>query len=150
MFQPCTRTNRPKKTSIAVLYCIITIILYIDNILPFLLTSMLDSLILIGFLVVAVVAGKPLSYLDCTSLSSLSYSDATAYAFSSHLDSYLAALSRKIEYQAWIGASRGICLEMKAVWGLSIGLWLVTFLFFLLLCFGFWMSSRWGCWDAHC
>lgn len=103
---------------------------------------MLDSLVLIGFLVVAVVAGKPLSYLDCTSLSSLSYSDATAYAFSSHLDSYLAALSRKIEYQAWIGASRGICLEMKAVWGLSIALWSVTIPFFILPCIGFWI---WSC-----
>lgn len=71
----------------------------------------------------AVVMGKPLSYLKCTSLAELGYKDATAYAFSSHLDSYIAAMSGKIDYQAWIGASKAICLETKAIWGLSIALW---------------------------
>lgn len=105
------------------IYCLITTILYYDNILPFLAASLLDFLALIGFIVVAVVMGKPLSYLQCTSLAELGYKDATAYAFSSHLDSYIAAISGKIEFQAWIGASRAICLETKAIWGLSIALW---------------------------
>lgn len=114
-----------KQTCIAVIYCLITSILYLDNILPFLACSILDFLILIGFIVVAIVMGKPLSYLQCTSLAELGYKDATAYSFSSHLDSYIATLSGKIEFQAWIGASRAICLETKAIWGLSIALWLV-------------------------
>lgn len=67
--------------------------------------------------------GKPLTYLECTSLAELGFKDATAYAFSSRLDGYVASLSGRIDYQAWIGASRAICLETKAVWGLSIALW---------------------------
>lgn len=105
------------------LYCLITTILFIDNILPFLACAVLDLLVLIALIVVAIVVGKPLSYLQCTSLASLSYKDATAYAFSSHLSSYLARMSGTIDYQSWIGASRAICLETKAIWGLSIALW---------------------------
>jgi len=67
--------------------------------------------------------GKPLSYLKCTSLAELGYKDATAYAFSSHLDSYIATINGKIDYKSWIGASKAICLETKAIWGLSIALW---------------------------
>lgn len=108
---------------IAVIYCIITGILFIDNILPFLPCAALDFLVLIGMIVVAVVLGKPLSYLSCNGLSTLGDRDATAYVFSSHLNSYLNTLSGKIDYSAWIGASKAICLETKAVWGLSIALW---------------------------
>ncbi|KAJ6104073.1 hypothetical protein N7523_010393 [Penicillium sp. IBT 18751x] len=114
-------------TCIAVIYCIITIILFMDNILPFLAGAALDLLLLIGFIVVAVVMGKPLSYLTCTPLANLGYKDATAYAFSSHLDSYIATISRKIDYEAWIGASKAICLETKAIWGLSIALCILFF-----------------------
>lgn len=74
-------------------------------------------------IVVAVIMGKPLSYLSCSSLSDLGDSDAAAYAFSEHLDDYLDSLTGKIDYEAWIGASKAICLETKAVWGLSIAMW---------------------------
>jgi hypothetical protein len=73
--------------------------------------------------VVAVIIGKPLSYLKCTTLAELGDKDATAYAFASRLSSYLASISGKVDYVAWIGASKAICLEMKAIWGLSIALW---------------------------
>ncbi|KAJ5806766.1 hypothetical protein N7474_010358 [Penicillium riverlandense] len=115
-------------TSIAVLYCVITSILFLDDILPFLACSVLDLLLLIALVVVSVVLGKPLSYLKCSTLASLNDKDATAYAFSSHLSSELASLSGKIDYQAWIGASKPICYETKAIWGLSIAL-CVLFLF---------------------
>lgn len=29
----------------------------------------------------------------------------------------------KVEYENWIGASKAICLETKAIWGLCIALW---------------------------
>lgn len=105
------------------IYCLITSILFWDDILPFLACATLDLLLLIALIVVAVVVGKPLSYLQCNTLANLSYKDATAYAFSSHLSSYLASISRTIDYGSWIGASKVICLETKAIWGLSIALW---------------------------
>lgn len=115
------------KTCIAVIYCIITAILFFDNILPFLACAALDVLVLVGMVVVAVVMGKPLSYLHCSSLAELDDKDATVYAFSSRISGYLAQISGKIDYSSWIGASKAICLETKAIWGLSIALWYVLF-----------------------
>lgn len=94
-----------------------------DDILPFLYSAVLDFLILIGMIVVAVVLGKPLSYLNCSVLSDLGDADAAAYAFTSHLSSYIKSISGKLDYSSWIGASKAICLETKAIWGLSIALW---------------------------
>lgn len=119
------------KTCIAVIYCIITAILFFDDILPFLACAALDLLVLIGMVVVAVVMGKPLSYLHCSSLAELADTDATVYAFSSRISGYLAQISGKIDYSAWIGASKAICLETKAIWGLSIALWYVLFRCFM-------------------
>lgn len=84
-----------------------------------------DFLVLIALIVVAVIMGKPLSYLKCSTLSELGFKDATVYAFSSKLSGYIAEINGKIGYQSWIGASKAICLETKAIWGLSIALWLV-------------------------
>ena len=103
-------------------YCIISTILFFDNILPFLATAVADFLVLIALIVVAVVMGKPLSYLKCSTLAELGYKDATVYAFSSKLSSYIATINGKIDYKSWIGASKAICLETKAIWGLSIAL----------------------------
>ncbi|OQE35231.1 hypothetical protein PENCOP_c014G04176 [Penicillium coprophilum] len=114
-------------TCIAAIYCIITIILYTDDILPFLACAVLDALLLIALIVVAVIIGKPLSYLKCTTLAELGDKDATSYAFVSRLSSYLANASGKIDYASWIGASKGICVETKAVWGLIIGLCILFF-----------------------
>jgi hypothetical protein len=94
-----------------------------DDILPFLIIAVLDFLLLIALIVVAVVAGKPLSYLKCSTLAELGDSDATIYAFASRLSTYLANITGKIDYVAFIGASKAICIEMKAIWGLSIALW---------------------------
>ncbi|CAG7919508.1 unnamed protein product [Penicillium olsonii] len=114
-------------TCIAVIYCIITTILYIDDILPFLIIAVLDLLVLIALIVVAVIVGKPLSYLKCSTLAELGDADATLYAFASRLSSYIANITGKIDYVAFIGASKAICVEMKAVWGLSIGLCILFF-----------------------
>lgn len=111
------------QTCIAVIYCIITGILFFDDILPFLPCAILDLFLLIALIVVAVIMGKPLSYLKCTSLSSLNFKDATTYAFTSHLSSLEASITGKIDFDSWIGASKTICLETKAIWGLSIAMW---------------------------
>jgi hypothetical protein len=94
-----------------------------DDILPFLIIAVLDLLVLIALIVVAVIVGKPLSYLECSTLAELGDSDATIYAFASRLSSYIANISGKIDYVAFIGASKAICIETKAIWGLSIALW---------------------------
>ena len=112
-----------RKTCIAVIYCIITGILFFDDILPFLPCAIVDLLLLIALIVVTVILGKPLSYLKCSSLSSLGFKDATIYAFSSRLSNVVASISGKIDFASWIGASKTICLETKAIWGLSIALW---------------------------
>ncbi|KAL3422177.1 hypothetical protein PVAG01_06333 [Phlyctema vagabunda] len=101
-------------TCISVLYCAITYILYFDSLLPFLVNTILDSLLLIAVIVVAVTVGKPLSYLDCAALPSKGTT-------SSFIASVGANMS-KINYWVWAGASKTTCYEMKAVWGLSIAL----------------------------
>ncbi|CZR55278.1 uncharacterized protein PAC_05165 [Phialocephala subalpina] len=103
-----------QQTCIAVLYCSISYILYFDSLLPFLISSGLDSILLIAVIVVAVTIGKPLSYLDCSSLPS-------SGATSSFLDSVGKNMS-KVNYWVWAGASKTTCYEMKSIWGLSIAL----------------------------
>ncbi|KAL2222326.1 hypothetical protein M432DRAFT_540705 [Thermoascus aurantiacus ATCC 26904] len=110
-------------TCVAVLYCAITFILFIDSILPFLINAAVDLLLLVAVIVVAVVVGKPLSYLKCNVIGKLTGSNSSAYAFATNLGSYLDKDGGTIDYSHWIGASKAICLEMKSIWGLSIALW---------------------------
>lgn len=113
-----------QQTCIAVLYCAITFILYIDNSLPFLLNTAMDGLLLIALVVVAVVVGKPLSYLNCQVIGSSSVSEST-YQLGLELKKSWNKDGARVNYGNWIGASKVTCLEMKAIWGLSIALWLV-------------------------
>ncbi|KAI9925783.1 hypothetical protein MW887_005589 [Aspergillus wentii] len=112
-------------TCIAVIYCAISFILFLDDILPFLACAIMDGLFLIAVIVVAVIIGRPLSYLRCDVIANITGENSTAYAFATNLDSYLAHIGGKVNYKNWIGASRGVCLEAKSIWGLSIALWLV-------------------------
>ncbi|PLB37582.1 uncharacterized protein BDW47DRAFT_106860 [Aspergillus candidus] len=117
-------------TCIVVIYCIITFILLLDTILPYLAAAIADTLCLIAVIVVAVIIGKPLSYLKCEEIGrggDGDGDDSSAYAFATHLDSYLAHLGKKIEYGSLIGASKAVCLEAKSIWGLSIALCIMFF-----------------------
>jgi len=102
-------------TCISVIYIAITYILYMDSQLPFLISTALDSLLLIAVLVVAITVGKPLSYLNCAALPS---SGGTTSAFLTSVGENMS----KINYWVWAGASKTTCFEIKAVWGLSIAL----------------------------
>ena len=104
------------------MYCIITLILFVDNILPFLVNTGLDCMFLIAVIVVAVTVGKPLSYLDCNAIGSTSTVD-SAYDFTTSLASSLEKNGGNLSYNYWIGVTKTACLEMKAIWGLSISLW---------------------------
>lgn len=112
------------QTCFAVLYCVITSILFIDNILPFLINTIMDGLLLIALIVVAVTIGKPLSYVDCQVIGNMD-NVSSAYDFTLALGSSLNQNGGQINYEHWIGATKSTCLEMKAIWGLSISLWSV-------------------------
>ncbi|KAL4862251.1 hypothetical protein BDV12DRAFT_46566 [Aspergillus spectabilis] len=130
-------------TSIATLYTIITTILFVDSILPFLASALIDSLLLIAVIVVSVILGKPLSYLECAEIGNLLNNDdpSSAYTFATHLRSYLGSLGGEVEYRAWVGTSRGVCLEAKSVWGLGIGM-CIMFFFTAVCCVFLWRQSK--------
>ena len=108
---------------IAVLYCAITVILFLDSILPYLINAIVDTLFLIAVVVVAVVVGKPLAYADCKAIGQASGSAASAYDLTNALSGSLNQNGGQIDYSSWIGISKSTCLEMKSIWGLSIALW---------------------------
>ena len=107
----------------SVLYCVITVILFLDGILPFLINTIVDSLFLIAIIVVAVLVGRPLSYMNCKVIGEMGTSS-SAYDFTAALANSIGD-GGKIVYAQWIGASKSTCLEMKSIWGLSIALWYV-------------------------
>jgi len=102
-------------TCIAVLYCAITFILYIDSLLPFLVSAGMDFLLLIALIIVAVTIGKPLSFLNCAKLSSSG----------GNTDAFITSVGKnasKVNYFVWAGANKSTCYEIKAVWGFAIAL----------------------------
>ncbi|KAF5866727.1 hypothetical protein ETB97_009884 [Aspergillus alliaceus] len=94
-------------TCIAVIYCTITMILFLDDILPFLASAIADFLLLIAVIVVAVIIGKPLSYLQCNKIAAVTDNISSAFAFATKLSSYLSHLDGKLQYGTLIGASKG-------------------------------------------
>lgn len=77
---------------------------------------------LIALSVVAIVVGKPLSYLDCQAVGTSSVAESTSQLGSELKDTFNKQGGR-VAYSNWIGASKTTCYEMKAIWGLSIALW---------------------------
>ncbi|KAL5337444.1 hypothetical protein BJX70DRAFT_399580 [Aspergillus crustosus] len=130
-------------TSIATLYTIITTILYIDSILPFLASAIIDTLLLTSVIVVSILLGKPLSYLQCEEIGNILNQDdpASAYTFATHLRTYLGSLEGEVEYKAWVGTSRAVCLQAKSVWGLAIGM-CIMFFFTVVCCVFMWRQSK--------
>ena len=79
-------------------------------------------MLLIALVVVAVVVGKPLSYLNCRVIGTSSVAE-SAYQLSTELKQSLQNNGGMVKYSNWIGATRSTCYQMKAIWGLSIALW---------------------------
>ncbi|KAL2864958.1 uncharacterized protein BJX67DRAFT_197983 [Aspergillus lucknowensis] len=132
-------------TCIAAIYTLITSILFIDDILPFLASGVMDFLLLIAVIVVAVILGKPLSYLECNEIGDLMRGDgdegSSAYTFATHLSSYLGKLSGTVDYRSWVGMSKGVCLEAKSIWGLSIAM-CIMFFFTAVCCACLWRQKK--------
>ncbi|MCJ1281032.1 hypothetical protein MMC26_000350 [Xylographa opegraphella] len=108
-------------TCIGVIYCVITFILFLDNLLPFLITTIIDSLLLIALIVVAVTVGEPLSYLNCQAIGSAN-DMGSAYDFTMSLGDSINQNGGQINYSTWVGMTKPTCLETKSIWGLSIAL----------------------------
>ncbi|KAF6226363.1 hypothetical protein HO133_009229 [Letharia lupina] len=127
-------------TCIAILYCAITVILHIDNILPYLINTGMDGLMLIALSVVAIVVGKPLSYLNCQVVGTSSVAE-SASQLSSQVKDTFNKQGGKVVYSNWIGANKTTCYEMKAVWGLSIAL-CILFAFSAMCSVCLWRRSK--------
>lgn len=82
----------------------------------------MDGMMLIALGVVAIVVGRPLSYLNCQVIGSNSVAESAAQ-LNNELKQSLKDNGGHVVYSNWIGASRTTCYEMKAIWGLSIALW---------------------------
>jgi hypothetical protein len=95
----------------------------LDNLLPHLISTGVDCAFLIALVVVAVVVGKPVSYLNCNILDDMSNTSSSAYDFTSALGSSLTNNGGRIDYSKWIGTSKATCLEIKSIWGLTMALW---------------------------
>jgi hypothetical protein len=91
--------------------------------LPHLISTGVDCAFLIALVVVAVVVGKPVSYLNCNILDDMSNTSSSAYDFTSALGSSLTNNGGGIDYSKWIGTSKATCLEIKSIWGLTMALW---------------------------
>ncbi|KAI9680952.1 MAG: hypothetical protein M1829_001032 [Trizodia sp. TS-e1964] len=129
-------------TSIAVLYCIVTYILYFDSILPLLVNAGADAAVLIALIVVAVTVGKPLSYVNCMAIDPDHVNVNEAYDFTAKLSqNFNQVPNTMVDYTLWIGGSKATCMEMKAVWGLSITL-CVLFAFSSICCVCLWRRSK--------
>ena len=91
--------------------------------LPYLLNTAVDGMLLIALTVVAVVIGKPLSYLNCKVIGSASVAQ-SANQLSAELKNTIKNQGEgHVAYGNWISASKTTCYEMKAIWGLGIALW---------------------------
>ena len=63
-----------------------------------------------------------MTYLNCQAIGTPSDASNT-YQFTTALGSNLDQNGSTIDYSTWIGTTMTTCLEMKAIWGLSIALW---------------------------
>ncbi|KAI5467478.1 hypothetical protein BGZ63DRAFT_28350 [Mariannaea sp. PMI_226] len=102
--------------SIAVLYIVISYILYWDHMLPLLIAAGADSFILIACIVVACTVGKPVSYLSCPRFPA---NGNTANFIHSLFEN---VYKHKSNVYQWVDGDKASCYQIKAIWGLSIAL----------------------------
>lgn len=92
-----------------------------------------DFLLMLAFVVISVVLGKPLSYMDCSIINKASASEdaASAYVFTMSIGQNL---GKDGNFVGWTGETKSNCYESKAVWGMSIALWYVIAVHRVCLC----------------
>jgi hypothetical protein len=126
----------------AVIYTVITYILYYDGMLSLLVTGCLDGLLLIAFIVVASLVGKPLPRVNCAARSGTSPLDSGIWIItpsSTLLRS--SVLPKTIPYPTFVALDKATCHQSKAVWALGITL-CILFAFSALVCIALWHRHR--------
>lgn len=83
-----------------------------------------DFLLLLAFVIVSVVLGKPLSYLNCMIVDNADAATnaQSAAAFTQALASNINQSGSTLGLKNWAGSTRANCYETKAIWGLCIAL----------------------------
>ncbi|KAK7756883.1 hypothetical protein SLS62_000899 [Diatrype stigma] len=156
--------------SIAVLYVMVSYILYYDSLLPLLIAVGSDFAMLIAFIVVAATSGKSLNLLECSALpvpankssaeevtftvsvppsgtttsSSSSGDNTSSYtSYSYRFARAVAAAHKKptVDYLSFVAKDQPHCYEIKAMWGLAIAL-CVLFAFSSIVCAGLWRRVK--------
>ncbi|KAK5014825.1 hypothetical protein LTR16_002920 [Cryomyces antarcticus] len=131
-----TGTEPPKEivgtlsiTSIAALYTLLSIPFFWAHAnIGLLVMTAADVLLLLAFVIVAVVVGKPLSFLNCLAIDNPSaavtaaVTAASASAFTQSVTQNLGKSGAALTLGNWAGTTRGNCLETKAIWGFGIAL----------------------------
>ncbi|KAF2168586.1 hypothetical protein M409DRAFT_65499 [Zasmidium cellare ATCC 36951] len=117
-------------TCLATLYTLLTIPFFYANArLSLLLMTATDTLLLLAFLTLSIILGRPLSYLNCPAIASqTAASNAhSAAAFTQSLAQNLNESGARLGLGRWAGSTRTNCYESKAVWGLGIALAVLYF-----------------------
>jgi hypothetical protein len=107
------------------MYCLISLPFFYSNAnLGLLIMTAIDSMLLLAFVIVSVVLGKPVSYLDCMIIgdSTAAGNAQSAVQFAQALAASLNNGDGTLMLSNWASSTRTNCLETKAVWGLAIAL----------------------------
>lgn len=135
------------QTCLAALYCLISIpFFYARANLGLFIMAGLDAALLLAFVVVSVVLGRPLSFLNCMAVANgdAAANAESASAFTQSLTSNLGKSGSTLGLENWAGSTRLNCFETKAIWGLSIALCILFTCSSLLLPTLFFKSKRAG------
>lgn len=121
------------QTCLAFLYTLLTIPFFFSNgTFSLIGLCVMDILFLVGFAIISFVIGPELSYMNCFDVKTGSMNNKNAWGLVSSFEfSGTSALNGN--FNAWIRASRGACLEGKAVWGLCIAICILLLLSALVL-----------------
>lgn len=103
----------------------------------------LDASLCLAFVVVAVVLGRPLSFLNCMVVADAdaAANAQSASAFTQSLASNIGKSGSTLALANWAGSTRVNCFETKAIWGLCITL-CILFTCSMLILPTLWMKKR--------
>lgn len=113
------------QTCLAALYCLISIpFFYARANLGLFIMAGIDAGLCLAFVIVAVVLGRPLSFLNCAIVNNAdaAASAQSASAFAQSLASNGGKSSGILGLGNWAGTSKVNCYETKALWGLCISM----------------------------
>ncbi|EME46174.1 hypothetical protein DOTSEDRAFT_51725 [Dothistroma septosporum NZE10] len=131
-------------TCMATLYTLISIPFFLAPAnLGLLIMTATDFALLLAFIIISVVLGRPLSYLNCMTVANQDAAGnaQSAVAFTQALASNLDKSGSTLGLRDWAGSTRVNCFETKAIWGLCISL-SILFSCSCILLPTLWMKAR--------